>query len=62
VIRGKRTGILVSPGIPKNIAEKLGFYYAKTVQNALELALKIKGKNAKVVVIKNGGALMPIIK
>jgi len=31
VIRGKRTGILVSLGIPKNIAEKLGFYYAKTV-------------------------------
>lgn len=62
VIRGKRTGILVSPGIPKNIAEKLGFYYAKTVQDALELALKIKGNDAKVVVIKNGGSLMPIIK
>jgi nickel-dependent lactate racemase len=25
VIQGKRTGILVSRGIPKNIAEKLGF-------------------------------------
>jgi hypothetical protein len=25
VIQGKRTGILVSTGIPKNIAEKLGF-------------------------------------
>lgn len=62
VIRGKRTGILVSPGVPKNIAEKLGFYYAKTVQDALELALKIKGNDAKVVVIKNGGSLMPIIK
>lgn len=62
VIRGKRTGILVSPGIPKNIAEKLGFYYAETVQDALELALKIKGNKAKVVVIKNGGSLMPIIK
>jgi lactate racemase len=62
VIQGKRTGILVSPGIPKNIAEKLGFYYAKTVQDALELALKIKGNNAKVVVVKNGGSLMPIIK
>lgn len=62
VIQGKRTGILVSPGIPKNIAEKLGFYYAKTVQVALELALKIKDNDAKVVVIKNGGSLMPIIK
>ena len=62
VIRGKRTGILVSPGIPKNIAEKLGFCHAKTVQDALELALKIKGNDAKVVVIKNGGSLMPIIK
>jgi len=61
VIRGKRTGILVSLGIPKNIAEKLGFYYAKTVQDALELALKIKGNDAKVVVIKNGGSVMPII-
>ena len=62
VIQGERTGILVSPGIPKNVAEKLGFYYAKTVQDALELALKIKGNNAKVVVIKNGGSLMPTIK
>jgi len=62
VIQGERTGILVSPGIPKNIAEKLGFYYAKTVQDALELALKIKGNDAKVVVIKNSGSLMPIIK
>jgi len=62
VIRGERTGILVSPGIPKNIAEKLGFYYTKTVQDALELSLKIKGNDAKVVVIKNGGSLMPIIK
>jgi nickel-dependent lactate racemase len=62
VIRGKRTGILVSPGIPKNTTEKLGFYYAKTAQDALELALKIKGNKAKVVVIKNGGSLMPIIK
>ena len=62
VIQGERTGILVSPGIPKNVAEKLGFYYAKTVQDALELALKIKGNNAKVVVTKNGGSLMPTIK
>ena len=62
VIRGERTGILVSPGIPKNIAEKLGFYYTKTVQDALELSLKIKGNDAKVVVIKNGGSVMPIIK
>jgi len=61
-IKGKRTGILVSPGISKNITEKLGFYYAKTAQDALELALKIKGNDAKVVVIKNGGSLMPIIK
>jgi len=62
VIQGERTGILVSLGIPKNVAEKLGFYYAKTVQDALELALKIKGNNAKVVVTKNGGSLMPTIK
>lgn len=62
VIRGERTGILVSPGIPQNIAGKLGFYYAKTAQDALGLALKIKGNDAKIVVIKNGGSLMPIIK
>ena len=62
VICGERTGILVSSGVSKSITEKLGFCYAKTVQDALELALKIKGNDVKVVVVKNGGSLMPIIK
>ena len=62
VIRDKGTGILVSSGIDNNTAKRLGFYYSKTPQEGFELALKLKGKDAKVVVIKNGGEVMPIIQ
>lgn len=52
--------ILVSSGIDKVTAEKLGFYYANTPQEGLNLAFKIMSKNAKVVVLKNGGETLPV--
>jgi len=39
----------------------LGFEWAETAQEALDLAFKVKGKHAKVVVLQQGGEVMPMI-
>jgi nickel-dependent lactate racemase len=61
VIRDKGVGILVSPGIDREKTTKLGFKWAETPQKALELAFSIKGRNASVAVLKNGGEVMPLL-
>jgi nickel-dependent lactate racemase len=60
VIREKATGILVSPGIDAATAKRLGFHPALTPQDALDLALEMKGKGATIAVLRNGGEIMPI--
>ncbi len=52
---------MLSSGIDRKTAEKLGFLYACSPQEGLDTAFAIKGKTAKVAVIENGGELMPII-
>lgn len=49
--------ILVSE-LEKNLVEKMGFIYAKDVNEALDKALKIKGKDTKVTVIPDGVAVI----
>lgn len=61
VIKEKGEGILVSPGIDKEITERLGFTWARNVQHALEIAFSKQGKSASVLVSKNGGEIMPMI-
>lgn len=61
VIRDKGKGILVSPGVDKETTEKLGFYWAQNVQDALELAFSMQNSNASVIVSRNGGEVMPIV-
>lgn len=61
VIREKGSGILVSPGIGPKTAAKIGFGWAATPQDAFEIALRQKGKNATIAILKNGGELMPIL-
>lgn len=53
--------ILVSPGITKEHAERLGFRYAPTAQAALEMAFQRQGRNAKVAVLQHGGHILPVI-
>jgi lactate racemase len=62
VIREKGTGILVSPGIPREVTSRLGFKWAATPQDALQLAINQVGKNAAIAVLKNGGEIMPMIE
>jgi nickel-dependent lactate racemase len=52
--------ILVSPGVTKQEAERLGFRYAATAQIALEMAFERQGRTAKVVVLQHGGHIFPV--
>ncbi|MCG8515096.1 MAG: nickel-dependent lactate racemase [Halanaerobiales bacterium] len=61
VCRDKGKCIMVSSGIDAAIAKKLGFNYAKTPQEGLNMAFKLKGTEAKVVVLQNGGEIMPLL-
>jgi len=62
VICDKGAGVLVSHGIDPATARRLGFEWAETAQEALDLAIKAKGKDAKVVVLQQGGEVMPLIR
>jgi len=61
IIKEKGNLILVSSGIDKKTSERLGFNWAWNVQKALDLAFSIQGKNANVLVSKNGGEIMPVV-
>lgn len=61
IIRDNGTGILVSRGISWIDTEKLGFRHASTPQSALNMAFEIKGRDASVLIIKQGGTVLPII-
>ncbi len=61
VIREKARGILVTKGINKEQTEKLGFTYATTIREALDLAFSWKGKDASLAVLRHGGDLLPVV-
>ena len=61
VIKERAKGILVSTGISKEETERLGFFYAKSPQEALEIAFSLSGRDAKVAVLKRGGEILPIV-
>lgn len=62
VIRQKGQGILVSPGIDQKTTEKLGFYWAHNVQDAIDQAYLMQGNNAVMIICRNGGEIMPIVE
>lgn len=51
--------ILVSTGISAGEARQIGFRPAQTVQDALEMAFLRQGKNAKIAILREGGAILP---
>jgi nickel-dependent lactate racemase len=61
-IKERAKGILVSPGIPKEKTERLGFIHAREPQEALEIAFSLMGKDAKVAILQRGGEILPVIK
>ncbi|HKP13450.1 MAG TPA: nickel-dependent lactate racemase [Blastocatellia bacterium] len=54
--------VMVSPGIRREEAERLGFRYAETAQEALEMAFERQGGEAKVAVLRHGGHILPLIE
>lgn len=60
IIRDKGKGIMVCPGIERSASEKLGFIPAETPQEGIDRALSMAGPGAKVIVLKNGGDILPL--
>jgi len=54
--------ILVTPGIDREILEKMGFLVAETPQEALDMALELTGREAEVLVLKHGGEILPLLE
>jgi len=54
--------IMISPGVTREEIERLGFRYAETAQDALEMAFKRQGREAKVAVLQHGGHILPLIE
>ena len=54
--------ILVSSGISKEQAENVGFRWAKTPQNAFDIALEIVGDNPAIAVLKDAARILPVKK
>ncbi len=61
VIKERAKGIFVSQGISKEEKERLGFFHAKSPQEALEIAFSLLGRNAKVTILQRGGEILPQI-
>jgi len=53
--------IMVSPGVKPEEAKKIGFRYARSTQEGLEMALRKQGRDAKVAVLRYGGHILPIV-
>ena len=53
--------ILVSPGITLEETQRLGFRYAVTPQEALNMAFERQGNAARVAVLRYGGRILPLI-
>jgi lactate racemase len=51
--------IMISPGVTREQVERLGFRYAMTAQDALEMALGRQGRQASIAVLRHGGHILP---
>jgi nickel-dependent lactate racemase len=54
--------ILVSPGVRREETERLGFRYAASTQEALEMAFLQQGNSAMVAVLRHGGHILPLVR
>lgn len=54
--------IMVSPGVRREEAERIGLRYGDTAQEALRMAFEKQGRDAKVAVLKHGGHILPLIE
>ena len=57
----RTTAFIVSPGVSASEAQKLGFTHFGTPQEALNAALKIKGDQARIIILRMGGDMCPML-
>jgi nickel-dependent lactate racemase len=62
VIKDRARGIMVSKWIPPDVQRHIGFEPAATPQEALEMAVRIMGPDARVAVLKQGGHVLPLVE
>jgi lactate racemase len=55
----KRTKIICISGLTKAQKSNLGFKNAESIEEALQMAFKVKGENAKIGVINDGWEILP---
>lgn len=53
--------ILVSTGISKEEAERVGFCWASTPDQALHMALEWVGENPQIAILKNAARMLPLV-
>ncbi|MEM3062527.1 MAG: nickel-dependent lactate racemase [Nitrososphaerota archaeon] len=61
IIKDRAECILISSGIKKEIAEKIGFKYEENPQKAILKALDKYSKEAKIVILHNAPTILPIL-
>jgi nickel-dependent lactate racemase len=62
VIKERAKGIMVSQGISKSETERLGLLHAQEPQEALEIALSLMGRDAKIAILRRGGEVLPVVQ
>jgi nickel-dependent lactate racemase len=60
VIVDRGRGFLISSGVSPQDAARLGFLHAESAQDALDRALKMKGPDATIIVLRHAGDLLPL--
>ncbi|MCY4384112.1 MAG: nickel-dependent lactate racemase [Nitrospinae bacterium] len=61
IISKRVNGILVSPHIGHEEAERMGFGWAESIEAAINAALETRGPDSKVIVLRQAGQIMPVI-
>ena len=61
IISKRARGILVSPHIGREEAERMGFGWAGSIAAAVDSALDSAGPDSKVIVLRQAGQIMPVI-
>ena len=62
VARGKARVILVSPGVSREVANRMGLLWASSAKEALEKATRLTEKRSKICIMKSASQILPIPK
>ena len=56
----RTTCYLASPGVGEEEAKRMGFRYFPTAQQAVDDAIRVRGKKSKIVILGMGGEIAPL--